>query len=265
MQTRAHGQYRKDLEDAIAVSCKRSNLLLSGVLFCLPSQAPLPFQIGDSGHNSIFTHIHNDFCHIASWKQKITPPLKTNPHWRMQRDTVKSERTQKHRPAMFVKLPGYISNKISDKTSLGFVALCLLLAKPAFTEKSCSWSKNEATQELGPRLVCPSWCRMLSGMWILDGLIWLCSRKTTCCYLVAQLCLTLCDPMKPSRLLCPWNSPGKDTGVACRSLFQGNFTPPALAGRFFTTEPPRKLRRVGILVEINIFYLLGTMQATSIV
>ena len=27
------------------------------------------------------------------------------------------------------------------------MALCLLLAKPAFTEKSCSWSKNEATQE----------------------------------------------------------------------------------------------------------------------
>ena len=116
----------------------------------------------------------------------------------MQRDTVKSERTQRHRPAMSVKLPGYISNKISDKTSLGSVALCLLLAKPAFTEKSCSWSKNEATQELGPRLVCPFWCHILSGTWILDGLIWLCSGKTTCCYLVAQLCPTLRDPMNCS-------------------------------------------------------------------
>ena len=32
--------------------------------------------------------------------------------------------------------------------------------------------------------------------------------------LVAQLCPTLCDPMdaeEPARLLCPWNSPGKNT------------------------------------------------------
>ena len=32
---------------------------------------------------------------------------------------------------------------------------------------------------------------------------------------VAQSCLTLCDPMdcSPARLLCPWDSPGKNTGV----------------------------------------------------
>ena len=38
--------------------------------------------------------------------------------------------------------------------------------------------------------------------------------------LVAQLCLTLCDPMncKPARFLCPWNSPGKNTGVRSHSL-----------------------------------------------
>ena len=27
----------------------------------------------------------------------------------------------------------------------------------------------------------------------------------------------------PTRLLCPWNCPGKNTGVGCRSLFQGIF------------------------------------------
>ena len=39
---------------------------------------------------------------------------------------------------------------------------------------------------------------------------------------VAQSCLTLCDPMdcKPARLLCPWNSPGKDTGMDSCSLLQ---------------------------------------------
>ena len=33
---------------------------------------------------------------------------------------------------------------------------------------------------------------------------------------VAQLCLTLCDPMD-----CPWNSPGQNTGVDSLSLLQG--------------------------------------------
>ena len=38
-----------------------------------------------------------------------------------------------------------------------------------------------------------------------------------------QLCPTLCDPMdwlQPARLFCPWDSPGKNTGVGCHFLFQ---------------------------------------------
>ena len=38
------------------------------------------------------------------------------------------------------------------------------------------------------------------------------------CVLVTQSCTTLCD-----RLLCPWNSPGKNTGVGCDSFLQGVF------------------------------------------
>ena len=37
-----------------------------------------------------------------------------------------------------------------------------------------------------------------------------------------QLCPTFCHPMEPTRLLCPWDSPGKNTGVGCHSLLQGN-------------------------------------------
>ena len=38
-----------------------------------------------------------------------------------------------------------------------------------------------------------------------------------------QSCLTLCDPMDCSLppLLCPWDSPGKNTGVGCHALLQG--------------------------------------------
>ena len=58
--------------------------------------------------------------------------------------------------------------------------------------------------------------------------------------LVAQLCLTLCD-----HLVCPWDSPGKNTGVGCHSFFRDlpdlgvePATPmsPALAEGFFTTS-----------------------------
>ena len=39
---------------------------------------------------------------------------------------------------------------------------------------------------------------------------------------VAQSCPTLSDPMDCSltRLLCPWDSPGKNTGVGCHCLLQ---------------------------------------------
>ena len=36
--------------------------------------------------------------------------------------------------------------------------------------------------------------------------------------LVAQLCPTICNPV-----VCPWDSPGKNTGVDCHSLCQGIF------------------------------------------
>ena len=45
-------------------------------------------------------------------------------------------------------------------------------------------------------------------------------------YVCAKSCLTLQDPMDcslPARLLCPWNSPGKNTGVGCHALLQGIF------------------------------------------
>ena len=45
------------------------------------------------------------------------------------------------------------------------------------------------------------------------------------CVLVAQLYMTLCDLMdyRSTRFLCPWDSPGKNTGVGCHALLQGIF------------------------------------------
>ena len=44
------------------------------------------------------------------------------------------------------------------------------------------------------------------------------------CVLVSKLCPTLVIPWTvPTRLLCPWDSPGKNTGVGCHFLLQGIF------------------------------------------
>ena len=40
---------------------------------------------------------------------------------------------------------------------------------------------------------------------------------------VAQSCQTIRDPMDPIRLLCPWDFPGKNTGMRCHFLLQGIF------------------------------------------
>ena len=41
---------------------------------------------------------------------------------------------------------------------------------------------------------------------------------------VAELCLTLCNPMEPAKLLCPWDFSGKKTGVGCHFLLQQIFS-----------------------------------------
>ena len=46
-----------------------------------------------------------------------------------------------------------------------------------------------------------------------------------CCCLFAKSCPTLLQPqgLQPTRFLCPWDFPGKNTGVVCHFLLQGIF------------------------------------------
>ena len=112
-----------------------------------------------------------------------------------------------------------------------------------------------------PRWLC-EWLRLhtcvllhLPG-WILSDGTFGCKAVCSYIYLLEQALLwisihvcsqsspTLCDPIDP-RFLCPWDSPGRNTGVGCHGLLQGIFltqgsnlcllTSPALAGGFFTT------------------------------
>jgi len=63
------------------------------------------------------------------------------------------------------------------------------------------------------------WELLVSGIVKWVTLQWKKEKKM----LVTQSYLTLCDPMDLARLLCPWNSPGKNTGVGCHSLLQRIF------------------------------------------
>ena len=71
--------------------------------------------------------------------------------------------------------------------------------------------------------------------------------EASCHVLVAQLCPPLCDPVdrgQRTRLLCPWNSPGKNTGVGCHSLHPGDLPNPgselgfpSSQAKFLPSEP----------------------------
>ena len=88
--------------------------------------------------------------------------------------------------------------------------------------------------------------RPVQGTWT-QPLVWELRFPTHACSVVAVLSNSV-PPygLSSARLLCPWHSPRKNTGVACHFLLQGICPtqgsnprlscPPALAGRFFTTS-----------------------------
>ena len=74
----------------------------------------------------------------------------------------------------------------------------------------------------------------------------------------------------PTRILCPWDFLGKNTGVGCHALLQGGLPDPeigpaslassSLAGGFFTTRatwetPAGEAKKIKNLREITVFCL----------
>ena len=84
----------------------------------------------------------------------------------------------------------------------------------------------------------------------IENSTWVCAKSL-------QSCLIFCDELKPSRLLHPWDSPGKNTAVGCHFLLQGIFLNQGsnlsllhvLYCRWiFTTEPPEAWELYAMLV-----------------
>ena len=79
---------------------------------------------------------------------------------------------------------------------------------------------------------------VLSDVFLIIRLgLWVFRKKTTkvkchSCHIVSGMCVLSCSVLsdslqsrglQPARLLCPWDSPDKNTGVGCHALLQGIF------------------------------------------
>ena len=96
------------------------------------------------------------------------------------------------------------------------------------------------------------------------------------CFKSLQSCLTLCNPhgLQPTRLLCPWDSLGKNARVGCHFLLQGIFLiqglnpclmSHTLAGRFFTTSTTwEAILKVYAYIYIYIYIYTHTHTHTHI-
>ena len=99
------------------------------------------------------------------------------------------------------------------------------------------------------------------------GWFWICSFLLTSlnCYAtwlfifevqwseIAQLCPTLCDPIDCSLpgSSCPWDFPGKNTGVGCHFLLQEIFPTPGLnLGLLHCRQTRYRLSHQGSLIHI---------------
>ena len=76
--------------------------------------------------------------------------------------------------------------------------------------------------------------------------------------------------LSPTRLFCPWDFPGRNTGVSSRFLLQGIFPTqglsswsPAFADGFFNTQPPGKpwgIRAIANVVKTVLLFNISVFK-----
>ena len=94
------------------------------------------------------------------------------------------------------------------------------------------------------------------------AVLWKVSQSASCSVVSNSLWL---HGLKPTRLLCPWDSPGKNTGVGYHPLLQGIFPTQGsnrvsdIAGRFFTVYATReaqttiiKRHQISAMIKTNL-------------
>ena len=84
--------------------------------------------------------------------------------------------------------------------------------------------------------------------------------------LVTVSCSVMSSSSQPHGLLCPWDSPGKNTAVGCHSLLQEIFWPrdqtcvSCIAGRFLTVWATRNKQHRGRMRQIGGHYKGNTAK-----
>ena len=78
--------------------------------------------------------------------------------------------------------------------------------------------------------------------------IYVCVKSVNCSVISDSLQL---HELQPTRLLCPWNSPGKNTGMGSYFLLQGIFSTQGLQEDSLPSEPPGK-SIILVVVETNV-------------
>ena len=75
--------------------------------------------------------------------------------------------------------------------------------------------------------------------------------------------------LQPSRFLCPWNSPGKNTGAGCHFLLQESSWPrdrtqvSCIAGRFFTVWAGYLFRLMKIFLNWMVMMVIQYFECTQ--
>ena len=98
-------------------------------------------------------------------------------------------------------------------------------------------------------------------------------KTILCCYiccLVSKSCLTLSGPhgLQPTRLHCPWDFPGKNTGVGCHFFLQGIF--PTQRSNIYTgliyiySTLSSAGTNTGVHLSLQIMVFSGYMSRTEI-
>ena len=124
-----------------------------------------------------------------------------------------------------------------EKLAFGSPAFASLLHEAGHDSPSCLWLfESTFSVYLGPqdsrvalrnlRLLSPSKGLQeprlrMAIPWESDHMV--SEADVLSCAQTLQLCPTLCDSMDCSRLLCPQDSPGKNTVMGCHSLLWGTF------------------------------------------
>ena len=157
-----------------------------------------------------------------TWIISPLPTIKKikNPQWRLEKLRDRSQRNkilsrnQQESPILIHRFSAtFLRSQPSPWPSAHLLGLC----------PNLSHGESEILAHLkgSPERSSPSALGQLNMVSAPPGGHWILSLHT--CSL-AQLCLTLRPHgPQPARILCPWDSPGKNTGVGCHFLLQGNF------------------------------------------